>query len=200
MEAREDHLAVVIGASPTAEQLRRYLVTCGTPYTGVSTHLRGLRRSLLLSQPEMAVVCVALSRSTLDRHGEDLCRLVRDLRGFPRPIHSVGLVPPSTLMSRVAHLGCDVYVGSLEEATDAISLLRRRWRRDHVAARREELLAMWAEEEADPVGGGRLAAPSPRISGWRLWRPDRMTDFSWSFGPSSIRRPAAGIGRQEAPD
>ncbi|MDY7108275.1 MAG: hypothetical protein SYC29_06520, partial [Planctomycetota bacterium] len=64
MEAVEDHLAVVIGASRTAEDLRRYLVRRGTPYTGVTTHLRGLRRGLLLGRPEMAIICVALNRST----------------------------------------------------------------------------------------------------------------------------------------
>jgi hypothetical protein len=200
MEAKGDHLAVVIGASRTAEELRRYLVTCGTPCSGVANHLRGLRRSLLLGRPEMAVVCVALNRLTLERHGEELRRLVRDLRAFPTPIHTIGLVPPLTLMSRVVHLGCDIYVSSAGEARDVLGLLRRHRRRDHVTARRKELLEMWAEGEAGSGGGGRLAARSPRITGWRLWRLDQTTDFSWCFCPSSIRRPAAGIGRHEAPD
>jgi hypothetical protein len=200
MEAVGDHFAVVIGASRTAEQLRRYFVTRGTPYTGVATHLRGLRRGLLLGRPEMAIVCVALNRPTLDRHGEDLQRLMADLRGFPTPVHSIGLVPPSTLLSHVAHLGCDIYVGGLEEATDVMAVLRRRWQRDHVAARRAELLRLWDEEAPGPEAGGRWTSSSPRISGWRLWPADEGTEFPWSFGPSHIRRPATGIGRQEASD
>jgi hypothetical protein len=200
MEAMGDHLAVVIGASRTAEQLRRYFVTRGTPYTGVATHLRGLRRGLLLGHPEMAFVCVALTRPTLDRHGEDLQRLMADLRGFPTPVHSIGLLPPSMLLSRVAHLGCNVYVGDLEEATEVMGALRCHWQRDHVAARRAELLEAWAAEEPGSEAGGRIAHPSPRISGWRLWRLDDESDFSWSFDASQIRRPTTGIGRQEASD
>ncbi|MDY7108040.1 MAG: hypothetical protein SYC29_05330, partial [Planctomycetota bacterium] len=131
---------------------------------------------------------------------EDLQRLIADLRGFPTPVHSIGLVPPSTLMSRVAHLGCDIYVGDLEEATDVMKALRRRRQRKHVAVRRAELLKMWSEEAPGLDAGGRITSPSPPISGWRLWPADELTGFPWSFGPSQIRRPAAGIGRQEASD
>jgi hypothetical protein len=199
MEASGDHLAIVIGASPTAEALRQILVAHGAPHTGVAGHLRGLRRGLFLGRPEMTAVCVALDRTTIDRYGEALRTLVADFKGFPSPIHSIGLVPPSTMMSRVVHMGCDVYVGSVGEATDVIQMLRMR-QPDRVAIRRAELLDLWAEESSAPNAGGRSASASPRISGWRLWRPDRSADFAFSFRPAGIRRPAAGIGWHEASD
>lgn len=199
MEASGDHLAIVIGASPTAEELRQFLVAQGAPHVGVASHLRGLRRSLFFGRPEMTAVCVALDRATIDRHGEALRTLVADFKGFPSPINTIGLVPPSMMMSRVVHMGCDMYVGTVGEATDVIQMLRQR-RQDRVAVRRAELLDLWAEESSTLNAGGRAASASPRITGWCLWRPDRTADFSLSFRPAGIRRPAAGIGRHEASD
>jgi hypothetical protein len=191
MEAKGDHLAVVIGASRTAEELRRYLVTCGTPCSGVANHLRGLRRSLLLGRPEMAVVCVALNRLTLERHGEELRRLVRDLRAFPTPIHTIGLVPPLTLMSRVVHLGCDIYVSSAGEARDVLGLLRRHRRRDHVTARRKELLEMWAEGEA----GCKRKTPAVPAGAARDWEDQGRPPTSSLSSLRAVPEGAAWIWR-----
>jgi len=205
MQAMGDHLAIVIGASETAEELRRFLVCHGTPHAGAAGHLRGLRRGLLLGRPELVIVCVALNRATLSRHGQALSLLMADLKGFPSPIRSVGLVPRSTMTSRVAHLGCDVYVGSLDEATDVIRLLRKECSRDRVALRRTELLELWDEQGpisaiARPAIHERNSPVPPRVTGWSLWRPDQSADFTWSFRPTRIRRPAAGISNPEGSD
>jgi len=205
MEAMGDHLAIVIGASETAEKLRRFLVCHGTPHAGAASHLRGLRRGLLLGCPELAIVCVALNRATLSRHGQALNLLMADLKGFPSPIRSIGLVPRSTMTSRVAHLGCDVYVGSLDEATDVIRLLRKECLQDRVALRRTELLELWGRQRsgsaiAKPAINDRNFPELPRVTGWSLWRPDQSADFTWSFRSTRIRRPAAGISKPEGSD
>jgi len=199
MEVLGDHLAIVIGASPTAEELRQFLVAQGAPHARVAGHLRGLRQNLLFGRPEMTAVCVALDRMTINRYGETLRALVADFKGFPSPIHSIGLVPASMMMSRVAHMGCDVYVGSVGEATDVIQMLRQK-QQDRIAVRRAELLDLWAEEASLPGAEGRNASASPRITGWHLWRADQTADFTVSFRPTGNRRPAAGIGRHEASD
>jgi hypothetical protein len=205
MQAMGDHLAIVIGASETAEELRRFLVCHGTPHAEAAGHLRGLRRGLLLGRPELAIVCVALNRATLSRHGRALSLLLADLKGFPSLVRSVGLVPRSTMTSRVAHLGCDVYVGSLDEATDVIRILRQDCLRDRVALRRTGLLELWSAEGSVPArvrpALHEQDSPAwPRVTGWSLWRPDQSADFTWSFRPTRIRRPAAGISNPEGSD
>ena len=76
MEERSSHLTVVVGASTLAEDLRRLLVQCGVAHAGVATHLRGLRKSMLLGENDLVIVCIALDQNTLQRHGDSLRRLL----------------------------------------------------------------------------------------------------------------------------
>jgi hypothetical protein len=130
MEERADHLAVVIGASSIAEDLRRSLVQHGVKHAGVTSHLRGLRRTMVLpeSNEELVVVCVSLDRTTLDRHGEDLRQLLADHHCSRRGIRSVGLLTGLGFTRDVAEMGCDVYVEDSGQAARAVRLLARKWR------------------------------------------------------------------------
>jgi len=130
MEEKRDHLTVVIGASGIAEELRRSLVQHKVAHAGVSNHLRGLRKSMVLGQNDLVVVCIALDRSTLSRHGRSLKTLLADNHCFPQAVRSVGLLTDIGLNRDAAEIGCDLYVDDSANAVSAVKLLTRRWKRD----------------------------------------------------------------------
>ena len=124
MLERGDQFTAVIGASEAIEELRRGLVRRGLPHAGASNHLRGLRRLMVEGLGELVIVCIAVDRTTIDRHGRALRSLLADLHGLPGSTFSVGLVTGADPGPLIAELGCDMYVGSSAEATDLIHLLR----------------------------------------------------------------------------
>jgi hypothetical protein len=130
MEERPNHLTVVIGASSVAEDLRRSLVQHGESHAGVTTHLRGLRRTMVLpkKQDELVVVCVSLDRATMERHGSSVRRLLADHQGPRRCVRSVGLLASPGLTREMAEMGFDVFVEDAVQAVKAVKLLARKWR------------------------------------------------------------------------
>jgi len=130
MEERPNHLTVVIGASSVAEDLRRSLVQHGESHAGVTTHLRGLRRTMVLprQQGELVVVCVSLDRSTLERHGSSIRRLLADHHGAPQTVRSVGLLTSVGFTREIAEMGFDVFVEDAGQAAKAVKMLARKWR------------------------------------------------------------------------
>ncbi len=164
MEERSKHLIVVIGASKVAEQLRRSLVRQSMPHAGVTTHLRGLRRWMVLGQTDLVVVCIALNQQTLSRHGPAMQKLLADQQCFPQSVRSIGLLSDIGMTGDMAQLGCNVYVHDSKAAAEAVRLLTRRWR----------------SQKAKP-----MAAPS------RIAKPRRRTNKpgghrSWSWGVSDF--------------
>jgi hypothetical protein len=129
MEERAGHLTVVIGASSIADELRRTLVQHDVAHAGVTTHIRGLRRSVVLGENDLVVVCIALDAHTLARHGNAVRQLLADHRCSPKPVRSVGLLSDIGLNRDAAELGCDVYVDDSSAAAKAISQLTRRWQK-----------------------------------------------------------------------
>jgi hypothetical protein len=127
MERRAGQLTVVIGASSIAEQLRRTLVQHDVAHVGVSTHLRGLRRSMVMGRNELVVVCIALDQTTIARHGKAVRQLLADHHCRQQVVRSVGLLTDLGLNRDAAELGCDVYVDDSAQAAKAIVLLARRW-------------------------------------------------------------------------
>lgn len=123
MEERSNHIAVVIGASRVAEDLRRAFIHRGIPHSGIGGHTRGLRRMLVMGDREQFVLCIALDRITLSRHGEAIRTLLADQRCFPADIRSIGLIGDSNLTGAAAELGCDVYVHDSAQALRAVRML-----------------------------------------------------------------------------
>ena len=124
MEERTPHpVTVIVGASESAEQLRRLLVRQNLPHVGVTSHLRGLRRMLALGNSERIVLCIVLDQPTLARYGAELKQLLADRHSFAFRVGSVGLLPEPELAQHVASLGCDLYVQNPEQAAAAIALL-----------------------------------------------------------------------------
>lgn len=119
-EERSPQFAVVIGASPLAEAVRRSFVRRGLPHAGTAAHLRGLRRSLVLGECESAVLCIALDEATLDQYGHALRGVLQDQSTFASPVCSVGILPNDRLTPELASLGCHVYVQSPGQATDVV--------------------------------------------------------------------------------
>ena len=128
MEERSSQLTIVVGASSIAEALRRSLVRKGVAHAGVATHLRGLRRSLVLGETDLVILCIALDQATLNRHGDSLRRLLTDHHCLPRHVRSIGLLTEVGLTRQSAELGCDVYVHDSRAAVHAARLLARRAR------------------------------------------------------------------------
>ena len=127
MEERSNHLTVVVGASAVAEELRRSLVQSGVTHAGITAHLRGLRKSMVLGENDLVVVCIALDQQTLARHGGSLRQLMADHHCFPQTMRTVGLLTDLGLTRDVAELGCDVFVHDTRDAASAIGQLTRRW-------------------------------------------------------------------------
>src|SRR5436190_3970175 len=162
MEERRDHLTVVIGAAGIAEDLRRLLVRANLSHVGIATHLRGLRKSMIVERGDLVVVCIALDHPTLARHGNALRRLLADHECYPRAVRSVGLLTDIGLTRDAAEMGCDVYVDNSAQAADAVRMLARRWQRLHsrkpvVAAKKRSASSMARHERGSPKpDGGRV--------------------------------------------
>jgi len=129
-------VAVIIGCSQVAEDLRQRFVRGGIRHSGVVGHVRGLRRSLVQKRNDPVVLCIALDAETLSRHGRALRTLLDDRRCFPCRFHSVGLVGAGGLSGKAAELGCDVYVQDAQEALGAVRMFARNCRRRNAASSR----------------------------------------------------------------
>jgi hypothetical protein len=129
MEERSSHLTIVVGTSAIAEELRRSLVQRCVAHAGLTTHVRGLRRSIIVGENDLVVVCIALDSMTIERHGESLRNLLADHHCFPQTVLSVGLLTEIGLTSATAEMGCDLYVHDSQEAVKAVRLLTRHWER-----------------------------------------------------------------------
>lgn len=116
MNERVNHYTIIVGASPVAEDLRRWLVRRDMPHAGIAAHIGLLRRALVLSEHDLTITCIALDRVTLDRHGRQLRTLLADSDAFPTAVRSIGLLSDLGLTSEVAELGCDVYVQGVAQA------------------------------------------------------------------------------------
>ncbi len=183
-----DQFTAVIGASEAIEELRRGLVRRGLPHAGASNQLRGLRRLMVEGLGELVIVCIAVDRTTIDRHGRALRSLLADLQGLPGSTFSVGLVTGADPGPLIAELGCDMYVGSSAEATDLIHLIRTEsdltlrpgGRYGGGGARRGGRASRMATRSTARGAAGRAARIAP------LYRrgADRRTD-RWHLRPQS---------------
>ena len=117
------HLTVVFGDSATARQLRCALERHGVDHAAVGAHVNSIRRSLVPGENKSVVVCIALDKDTMDRHGPALKRLLSDHQCFPTTVRTVGLLSDLGLTREAAELGCDVYVENTAQAAQAIQLL-----------------------------------------------------------------------------
>jgi hypothetical protein len=127
MEERSKHLTLIVGASDLAENVRRSLARKGSTAAGISSHLRNLRKNLTKSQSDVVIVCVAMDRPTIDRHGSTLQQLFNDRHGFRPAIRSVGLLSDAALTTKAAEIGCDVYVHNTHQALQAVELLAQKF-------------------------------------------------------------------------
>ena len=85
--------AVLIGASPITEELRRGFVRGGTPHAVSAAHLRGVRRHLVLGGSSFVALCVSLDEQARRRYAPTLPTLLSDLRALPGTVRSIGLIP-----------------------------------------------------------------------------------------------------------
>lgn len=114
------HIAVVVSANPARDVLRRRLLDAGIAPAGITTSIRGLRRSLMLGEFERVTICVTLDVETLTRHGEALRTLLRDQRGFATTLTAIGITGRQPLSADAASIGCTIYLESLAHAVDAV--------------------------------------------------------------------------------
>ncbi len=96
-----------------------------------------------MGENEFVVVCIALDKPTISRHGEALRSLLSDHRCFPTKVRTVGLLSELGLTREVAELGCDVYVDSSAQAAKAIRLLDDEWAAEADAAGRRAERNNW---------------------------------------------------------
>ena len=117
------HLTFVLADPARVDKLRAVLEEHGVHHAAVVAHPWSIRRSLVLGESEFVVMCIALDRSTLRRHGQALQSLLSDHRCFQTAIRTVGLLSDLGLTPAAAELGCDVYVEDSIQAARAIRLL-----------------------------------------------------------------------------
>ncbi len=125
------HFTFVLADPAKANELRRILEEHGVEYAAVMAHPWSIRRSLILGENDFVVMCIALDRSTLRRHGKALASLLSDHRCFPTAVRTVGLLSDLGLTREAAELGCDVYVEDSVQAARAIRLLDDAWSNNH---------------------------------------------------------------------
>ena len=131
MEERLPHVSVVIGATPLAESVRRWLSRRGVTPVGVTSQLRGLRRTLLLADADAVSMYVSLDASTMERYGRSLGQLIEDARDWSVNTRTVGLMHCDLPLQDVATLGLDMYVESIGEVADIVrrtAFADARWR------------------------------------------------------------------------
>lgn len=105
----QEGLTILIGASPTLDDVRRRLANRGMAVRSAGPHLRGVRRTLLLAAPESATVVVGLSSATRERYGVELARLISDIRRWPSVRATIGVLEPEfdrELAAEVAATEC----------------------------------------------------------------------------------------------
>ncbi len=124
------HLTFVLADPARVDKLRSVLEEHGVHHAAVVAHPWSIRRSLVLGESEFVVMCIALDRSTLRRHGQALQSLLSDHRCFQTAIRSDGLLSDLGLTPAAAELGCDVYVEDSIQAAKAIRLLEEAWSKD----------------------------------------------------------------------
>jgi hypothetical protein len=174
MDGSVSHCTFVIGASDLADQLRRSLVQRKIPHAGVTTHLRGLRHSLVRGEHDVTVVCIAMDDGTLDRFGDELRSILMDYGCVDAGLCSIGLLPQAELTPEAASVGCNVFVHGIEKAVDAIEALQQHWvkRSDLAAVSDRHTGASMSDERAwtfDLAGlprGGISIWPDPSV-----WSP-----------------------------
>ena len=125
-----ESVAILIGSSPLAEEVRRELVREGVPVIGSTGHLNGVRGLLL--DGTRAAACVTIDSTTMSRYGRSLQTLLSDLHGFPMPCPSVGLLADVHSVSRVGRLeqqagfrhgfreGCTIFTSDVETSVRAM--------------------------------------------------------------------------------
>ncbi len=133
MLVRVQNLAIVIGASATAEALRCQLLADGVHLAIAAGHLRGLRRALVTCQHGPVTLCVSLDSITLDRYGETLVRLLDDARHMPGRILSIGVLDQSLPLSMVTHLCCDLYSASASDVHSVLDAVANTKNHKHVS-------------------------------------------------------------------
>ena len=204
MEAMRDHVHLIVGASKSAEQLRRFMVRSGRPHGRAAGHLRGVRRRMIVERRGNVTVYVALDHSTLGRHGAALRTLMSDLQRSPGVVQSVGLLDESGLTAQVAEIGCDLYVDSFDEAARVMRMESSRKRCEIAACfggeERNEAPFITEEREfarferAAPgkCGGGNERDRSFMPQPWS--RQARARRFPRCWTPRRRTRPASERG------
>jgi hypothetical protein len=117
------HLTFVLADPARAEELRSVLEEHGVDYAAVVAHPWSVRRSLMLGENDFVIMCIALDKPTLHRHGKAIRQLLSDHRCFPTALRTVGLLSDLGLTREAAELGCDVYVEDTVQAAKAIRLI-----------------------------------------------------------------------------
>ena len=91
------HLILVVGEPARAAELQRAFEDQGADHAAVVTGVTSIRRSLVLGENDYVVVCIALSRATLDQEGQALRALLSDHNCFPTKFRTVGLLSEARL-------------------------------------------------------------------------------------------------------
>jgi len=167
MLVRQKNLAVVIGASETAEALRRRLRTDGVRIAVASGPLRGLRRALVTHEHGPVILCVSLDALTLDRFGTTLTQLLDDARHLPGCVPSVGVLDPSLPLPMVTHVGCDVYAASAADVRALLAALAE-WDGRRTAS---QLVSAHVSRFSNAVPHGRIGELTPADDMARLLAP-----------------------------
>jgi hypothetical protein len=182
------HLTVVVGDPAKADQLRCALEEHGVDHAAVVAGVNSIRRSLVLGENEFVVVCIALDRPTIARHGPALRSLLSDNQCFPTAVRTVGLLSDLGLTREAAELGCDVYVEDSAQAANAIRLLDDAW-----------------------SGGGEDGEPREFIprrqhlrirGGWMYGTPElpaELTSLVSSDSPHGVEGPGEDFGGRVGP-
>ncbi|MEM7213630.1 MAG: hypothetical protein AAF479_17395 [Pseudomonadota bacterium] len=118
MEDRSSHLTVVVGHTALADDVRRQLVQHGVEHVGVSTHLRGLRSTMVKAEHDAVILCIVLDASTIRQFGPDLQRLLDDHRCYPAEVRSIGVLPHGDLHRDALTIGCDVFATQVSDVAE----------------------------------------------------------------------------------
>ncbi|HWB19595.1 MAG TPA: hypothetical protein VG711_04785 [Phycisphaerales bacterium] len=178
---------IVIGDATDADELRRKLIEEHMDPVIITDQIRGLRRSLVLGEMQLAVVCVPLTPNTISRFGESLQKLMDDQASFSTAIRTVGMLDEQERTSQAALLECHMYTRGIQEAYEAVLMFR------------EQMRAIWKKcigsrgirNEGEQTG--RVWERSPGDGLVRAWRVAEM-----SAGNEYSRRTARRRQRWDA--
>ena len=167
------HLTFVLADPAKAGALRSALEAHGVDYAAVLGQPSSIRRSLVLGENDFVIMCIALDRSTLHRHGTALQNLLSDHQCFPTALRTVGLLSDLGLTREAAELGCDVYVEDSIQAARAIRLLDDAMANDDVPRQdRMQLRGGWM------VGSPKLPAEVMSLVATEVARSGRRNTYS----------------------